>query len=50
MPNMDKKALRIKPIPEPTLRRLPIYYQYLKKIHGEGRVEYISRPLHGKLP
>lgn len=32
----------IKPIPEPTLRRLPIYYQYLKKLKNEGNVEFIS--------
>jgi redox-sensing transcriptional repressor len=32
----------IKPIPEPTLRRLPIYYQYLKKWHAETRLDYIS--------
>ncbi len=31
-----------KPIPEPTLRRLPIYYQYLKKWHGETHLDYIS--------
>jgi redox-sensing transcriptional repressor len=33
----------IKPIPEPTLRRLPIYYQYLKKMmQAEKRPDYIS--------
>ncbi len=32
----------IKPIPEPTLRRLPIYYQYLKKWHAETHLDYIS--------
>ncbi len=42
MPNTEKNVSQIKPIPEPTLRRLPIYYQYLKKIHGEGKAEYIS--------
>lgn len=43
MPDIDEKGLRaIKPIPEPTLRRLPIYYQYLKKIYNERRMEYIS--------
>lgn len=31
-----------KAIPEPTLRRLPIYYQYLKKIQSETKSEYIS--------
>ncbi len=32
----------LKPIPEPTLRRLPIYYQYLKKMRDEQKVDYIS--------
>lgn len=32
----------IKPIPEPTLRRLPVYYQYLKKLHSEGKTDFIS--------
>jgi redox-sensing transcriptional repressor len=31
-----------KAIPEPTLRRLPIYYQYLKKRHAEAHLDYIS--------
>jgi redox-sensing transcriptional repressor len=31
-----------KAIPEPTLRRLPIYYQYLKKIQTENKSDYIS--------
>lgn len=31
-----------KAIPEPTLRRLPIYYQYLKRIQSEKKSEYIS--------
>jgi redox-sensing transcriptional repressor len=31
-----------KAIPEPTLRRLPLYYQYLKKIREEKKSEYIS--------
>ena len=31
-----------KAIPEPTLRRLPIYYQYLKKVQTEKKSEYIS--------
>ena len=31
-----------KPIPEPTLRRLPLYYQYLKRIRGEGGADYVS--------
>lgn len=29
-------------IPEPTLRRLPIYYQYLKKMQAEKGSEFIS--------
>jgi redox-sensing transcriptional repressor len=32
----------LKPIPEPTLRRLPIYYQYLKRVHEEKKADYIS--------
>ncbi len=32
-----------KPIPEPTLRRLPLYYQYLKRVHeGQKGPEFIS--------
>lgn len=31
-----------KAIPEPTLRRLPIYYQYLKRTFSEKKSEYIS--------
>jgi len=37
-----KNAQSIKPIPEPTLRRLPVYYQYLKKINKEGKIDFIS--------
>jgi redox-sensing transcriptional repressor len=37
-----KGSQAVKPIPEPTLRRLPIYYQYLKKAHKEGRTDFIS--------
>lgn len=41
--NIDEKAMPpTKPIPEPTLRRLPVYYQYLKKMHDEKQMEYIS--------
>ncbi|HOJ43593.1 MAG TPA: redox-sensing transcriptional repressor Rex [Syntrophorhabdaceae bacterium] len=41
--NKDSNNLKaIKPIPEPTLRRLPIYYQYLKKLHNEKKLEFIS--------
>lgn len=32
----------IKAIPEPTLRRLPLYYQYLKKVRDEKKSEFIS--------
>jgi redox-sensing transcriptional repressor len=38
----EKGADVIKPIPEPTLRRLPIYHQYLKRMHGERNQDYIS--------
>ncbi len=31
-----------RPIPEPTLRRLPLYYQYLKKLRAEKETEYVS--------
>jgi len=42
MNNDDKGIQAFKPIPEPTLRRLPVYYQYLKKIHDDKQLEYIS--------
>lgn len=32
----------LKAIPEPTLRRLPVYYQYLKKFQEERKSEYVS--------
>ena len=38
----EKEPGPIRPIPEPTLRRLPIYYQYLKKMQAEKGSEYIS--------
>jgi redox-sensing transcriptional repressor len=38
----EKGTDAIKAIPEPTLRRLPIYYQYLKRMHGEKNLDYIS--------
>ena len=38
----EKDVDIIKPIPEPTLRRLPVYYQYLKKVHDEKKGAYIS--------
>lgn len=38
----DKKDLPTKPIPEPTLRRLPVYYQYLKNIRDENKGGFIS--------
>jgi redox-sensing transcriptional repressor len=31
-----------KAIPEPTLRRLPLYYQYLKKMQTEKHADFIS--------
>lgn len=31
-----------KAIPEPTLRRLPIYYQYIKKFSQENKSDFIS--------
>jgi len=37
-----KKEGTLKPIPEPTLRRLPIYYQYLKKMQAESGLDHIS--------
>ena len=38
----EKKTGAIKPIPEPTFRRLPVYYQYLKKMRADKGYEYIS--------
>ena len=38
----ETKAGATKPIPEPTLRRLPVYYQYLKKMRAEKGFDYIS--------
>ncbi|MHB8108583.1 MAG: redox-sensing transcriptional repressor Rex [Syntrophorhabdaceae bacterium] len=32
----------VKAIPEPTLRRLPLYYQYLKKVRDEKKGDFIS--------
>ena len=41
--NIDEKTTQpTKPIPEPTLRRLPIYYQYLKKMHDDKQLDHIS--------
>jgi redox-sensing transcriptional repressor len=40
--NDEKGTERIKPIPEPTLRRLPVYYQYLKRKYEEKGFDYIS--------
>jgi redox-sensing transcriptional repressor len=42
MNNDDKEMTILKPIPEPTLRRLPIYYQYLKKMHDDSQLKSIS--------
>ncbi|HOV89216.1 MAG TPA: redox-sensing transcriptional repressor Rex [Syntrophorhabdaceae bacterium] len=38
----NKNELSIKPIPEPALRRLPVYYQYLKTLKNQGDTEFIS--------
>lgn len=38
----DRIDLPTKPIPEPTLRRLPLYYQYLKKVRDEKKKDFIS--------
>lgn len=42
MNGSHERSSTTKAIPEPTLRRLPIYYQYLKKVQAEGRSEYVS--------
>jgi redox-sensing transcriptional repressor len=43
MSERDEKTLTdLRPIPEPTLRRLPIYYQYLKKLSTERHAENVS--------
>ncbi|MCK9432868.1 MAG: redox-sensing transcriptional repressor Rex [Candidatus Omnitrophica bacterium] len=41
---LKQNAVRpvVKAIPEPVLRRLPVYYQYLRKINLEQSGEYIS--------
>lgn len=38
----EKDGQSTKPIPVPTLRRLPIYYQYLKKVQTTKGSDYIS--------
>jgi redox-sensing transcriptional repressor len=38
----DKNPGPTRAIPEPTLRRLPIYYQYLKRMQAEKGCEFIS--------
>lgn len=38
----EKNSGPTRAIPEPTLRRLPIYYQYLKKMMAEKGSEYVS--------
>jgi redox-sensing transcriptional repressor len=38
----EKNQETTRAIPEPTLRRLPIYYQYLKRMQAEKGSEYIS--------
>lgn len=43
MPDREKgRTDIIKAIPEPTLRRLPVYHQYLKKVHAGGQTNFIS--------
>jgi redox-sensing transcriptional repressor len=43
MTGVDKRGGGpVKAIPEPTLRRLPVYYQYLKKAQSEKNWDYIS--------
>ena len=42
MNSSDKEIPVLKPIPEPTLRRLPIYYQYLKKMQADKQSGNIS--------
>jgi redox-sensing transcriptional repressor len=43
MPDKEKERTGItKAIPEPTLRRLPVYHQYLKKVRAEGQTNFIS--------
>ena len=36
-----------RPIPEPTLRRLPLYYQYLKKLQSGQGPDYVSSATMG---
>ncbi len=40
--NNEKAKSTIKAIPEPTLRRLPLYHQYLKKVMSANRSPHIS--------
>jgi redox-sensing transcriptional repressor len=43
MSGIDEESTgTVRPIPEPTLRRLPIYYQYLKKLRAEKKSDYVS--------
>jgi redox-sensing transcriptional repressor len=43
MSGIDEESTgTVRPIPEPTLRRLPIYYQYLKKLQTEKKSDYVS--------
>jgi len=39
---LDKTVQSLRPIPEPTLRRLPLYHQYLKKMHNERNLDHTS--------
>lgn len=38
----NRSPQTIRPIPEPTLRRLPLYYQFLKKFRHDGGGDFIS--------
>ncbi len=40
--NFERTNQGPRAIPEPTLRRLPLYHQYLKRMHSEKNLEYIS--------
>ncbi|HEX2966576.1 MAG TPA: redox-sensing transcriptional repressor Rex, partial [Syntrophorhabdaceae bacterium] len=40
--NTNDRTMVPRAIPEPTLRRLPLYHQYLKRIHRDRNADYIS--------
>ena len=39
---LEKELSPMKVLPEPTLRRLPLYYQYLKKLERSAPLSYVS--------